>query len=205
MDRGHYADSSTYKQSKWSNDLYMGSVQFYLNLNAHLTYKQTFKVFKFSWHVVWRSTPRQAQQLNEQTLRYTSIYKWASRRRSARRCQNNTVLFWWWPPCHFMLCIQSVHLTSHFKYSGAKGMTHYVCSPMLRYCADYIRSECAIICYYFPCMNRELFIRARTNTLLQRICCCSANDALHAKSMWPIMCTWIWSDRTFEWGHFIIL
>lgn len=99
----------------------------------------------------------------------------------------------------------SVHLISHFKYRGAKGMTHYVCSLMLRYCVDYIRSECVIICYYFPCMNRELFIRAWTNALLQRICCCSVNDALHGKSMWPIMCTWIWSDRTFEQGHFIIL
>lgn len=101
-----------------------------------------------------------------------------------------------------MPCIQSVHLTSHFKYRGAKGMTHYVCSLMLRYWVDYIRSECAIICYYFPCMNRELFIRAWTNVLLQRICCCSVNDALHGKSMWPIMCTWIWSDRTFWMGSF---
>lgn len=155
---------------------------------------------------VRKTSPQQAQQLNEQTLcSHTSIYKWASRPRSARRCRNNAALFWSWPPCHFMPCIQSVHLTSHFKYRGAKGMTHCVCSPVLRYCVDYIRIECAIICYYFPCMNQELFIRAWTNALLQRTGCCSANDVLHGKNMWPIMCIWNSSDRAFEWDRFIIL
>lgn len=84
----------------------------------------------------------------------------------------------------FVPCIERVLLTSHFKYRGARGMTHCVCSPMLRYClADYIRSAAhnayrgsAVI---FPAWSQ--------GCLLQPVWMCSCEGPVVARKIMPSM------------------
>ena len=55
----------------------------------------------------------------------------------------------------FVPGVQSVHLTSHFKYSGAGEAARCVSSPMLSDClADYFRNERAM-----PAEDSPLFSR----------------------------------------------
>jgi len=122
---------------------------FCLNLNAHPTYRQVKSVQVLM--TKYRNHPlNKHNSLMSKHYALTQAFINGPAGPKCLQMSEQHSAFLVVAPCHFMPCIQSVHLTSHFKYRRAKGMTNCVCSPMLHYFVDYIRIECAIICYFFP-------------------------------------------------------